>query len=99
MLSQLATQHRMKDMRRRMVEHDFFSMPAVDHEVNFIVYLHASLFNSAAMRGELWRGMLRVENFDHVAARCRYRAAVADLAARLAIERGFRRQQVDFFAF
>src|SRR5688572_5074962 len=86
MVAQFRAQYRVQDVRRRMVEHGFLTILAVNEQLHFIIDLNAAFFYSAAMRRELRRRMLRVDNFDNIAARRFYYAAVADLAAGFAIE-------------
>ena len=51
------------------------------------------------MRRELGRGMVRVEDFDDIAARGRDRTAIADLAAGFAVERCLGGEQLDLISF
>jgi hypothetical protein len=50
------------------------------------------------MRRELRRGVVRVEDFDNITARGSDRTAIADLAARFAVERCLRGKQLDLIS-
>ena len=99
MLAQFPPQYRVQNMRRRVVEHNFLPMFPVDEELYFVADLHSAFFHSAAMSGELRRRVLGIDDFKHVAARSRDRAAVAHLPTGFAVKRRLGREQVDFFAF
>src|SRR5262245_8876864 len=85
-------------MGRRMVEHGAAPMLRIDGEMDFVADLNSPTLDPAAMGDELRRGMLRVVNFNQIAASGLDQTAVADLAAGFAVEGSFGREQLDLFA-
>src|SRR5581483_6040022 len=63
-LSQLLAQHRMKNVRRRMVERGAPAIISINGQADFIADLDASLDDFAAVDDELRRRPLRVRDFD-----------------------------------
>jgi hypothetical protein len=70
----------------------------IDGEADFVTDLDAPFDDLAAMDDELRRGALRVDDLDQIPARGADRPAVAELAARLAVEGRLGGDKFDFRA-
>src|SRR5712692_5654238 len=86
-------------MRGRMVEAGSFTSFGVDSEPNSVSRLDCPADHPASMHNQRRLRFLRVEDFHHVPTRGLHPAKIADLTARLAVERSFGGDDFDFLTF
>ena len=88
MSAKLLSQHSVKDMGRRVVEHGALAVFGINDEVDPVANLDAPLFYLSSVNGELRRRMLGIHHLHSISPRGSNGAPVAYLAARFAVERG-----------
>src|SRR6266850_5909876 len=85
-------------MRRRVVARDLTAAGRIDRRYRLLADTHLAGDNSTEVRDHPFSRLLRVLD-AHAAPRRRDRPRVADLAARLRIERGALDENLDLVAF